>query len=56
MKGMTWMYNFLKKDNYKRLYELGDDMPSIFFECWYTSADTRIRTRVGLALRLGAFC
>jgi len=45
MKGMTWMYNFLKKNNFKRLYELGDDMPSIFFECWYTSADTRIRTR-----------
>jgi len=38
------MYKFLKKKNYARLYELGDDMPSIFFECWYTSADSRIRT------------
>ena len=38
------MYNFLKKKKFARLYELGDDMPSIFFECWYTSADSRIRT------------
>jgi len=44
MKGMDWMFKFLKKKNYARLYELGDDMPSIFFECWYTSADSRIRT------------
>ena len=42
--GMDWMFKFLKKKNYARLYELGDDMPSIFFECWYTSADSRIRT------------
>ena len=41
---MNWMYKFLKKNKFARLYELGDDMPSIFFECWYTSADSRIRT------------
>ena len=43
LKGMRWMRNFLRKQKYKALYEIGDDAPSIFFEIWYTSADSRIR-------------
>ena len=32
LKGIKYMYRFLKKNNYKALYEIGDDAPSIFFE------------------------
>ena len=43
LKGMRFMRKFLRRDKYKALYEIGDDAPSIFFEIWYTSADSRIR-------------
>ena len=42
-KGLRKMYKFFKKDNYAALHEIGDDAPSIFFECWYTSAHSGIR-------------
>jgi len=45
MNGMTYMRKFLQNDNYKALFAIGDDAPSIFFEIWYTSADSRIRAR-----------
>lgn len=43
LKGMRFMRKFLRRKKYKALYEIGDDAPSIFFEIWYTSADSRIR-------------
>lgn len=43
LKGMKYMAKFLKRDNFKALYEIGDDAPSIFFEIWYTSANSQIR-------------
>ena len=45
LKGMKYMKKFLLKDNCKALYEIGDDAPSIFFEIWYTSANSDIRVR-----------
>ena len=42
-KGLRKMHKFFKKDNYAPLHEIGDDAPSIFFECWYTSANSAIR-------------
>jgi hypothetical protein len=45
MSGMTFMRKFLQKNNYSALHSIGDDAPSIFFEIWYTSADSRIRLR-----------
>ena len=47
LKGMKWMKKFLRRNKYKALYEIGDDAPSIFFEIWYTSADSRIRAEGG---------
>ncbi|KAK3238501.1 hypothetical protein CYMTET_51491 [Cymbomonas tetramitiformis] len=53
MKGMSWMRKFLQKDKYAALHDIGDDAPSIFFEVWYTSADSRIRVRArGIAVEL----
>ena len=43
-KGIKYMHKFLRKKKYKNLLEIGDDAPSIFFEMWYTSADSRVRT------------
>ena len=43
LKGLRRMYKFFKKDQYAALHEIGDDAPSIFFECWYTSANSAIR-------------
>ena len=45
VQGMTFMRKFLQKNNYQALHSIGDDAPSIFFEIWYTSADSRIRLR-----------
>jgi hypothetical protein len=45
LKGMKYMKKFLLKDNCKALYDIGDDAPSIFFEIWYTSANSDIRVR-----------
>ena len=42
-KGMIFMHKFFKKNNFAALHEVGDDAPSIFFECWYTSANSTIR-------------
>ena len=42
-KGMIFMHKFFKKNDYAALHEIGDDAPSIFFECWYTSANSTIR-------------
>ena len=42
-KGMIFMHRFFKKNNFAALHEIGDDAPSIFFECWYTSANSTIR-------------
>lgn len=33
-KGMVFMHKFFKKNNFAALHEVGDDAPSIFFECW----------------------
>ena len=44
MKGIKFMQNFFRKSKYKALYAIGDDAPSIFFEMWYTSADSRVRS------------
>ena len=43
VKGLRKMFKFFRKENYAPLYEIGDDAPSIFFECWYTSANSAIR-------------
>jgi hypothetical protein len=51
LKGMKWMKKFLRRNKYKALYEIGDDAPSIFFEIWYTSADSRIRAEGGAIAR-----
>ena len=54
-KGMTWMARFFTRDKHKRLYAVGDDAPSIFFELWYTTADSKIRVRAkAIALDLSA--
>jgi len=45
MRGMGWLFKFLTKDKHEALYAIGDDAPSVFFEIWYTSADSRIRCR-----------
>ena len=42
-KGMNYLYKFFKKNNFAALHEIGDDAPSIFFECWYTSSNSAIR-------------
>lgn len=39
------MKKYLLKNNCRALYEIGDDAPSIFFEIWYTSANSDIRLR-----------
>ena len=44
MKGIKFMQHFFRKNQYKALYAIGDDAPSIFFEMWYTSADSRVRS------------
>lgn len=50
MKGMTWLNKFLNAKNNAALYAIGDDAPSVFFEIWYTSADSRIRCKaMGIA-------
>jgi len=38
------MSTLLTKNNFKVLYDIGDDAPNIFFEIWYTSANSTIRT------------
>jgi len=43
VKGLKMMHKFFKKKNFEALHEVGDDAPSIFFECWYTSANSSIR-------------
>jgi hypothetical protein len=45
MKGMDWLSRYLNKDKNAALYAIGDDAPSVFFEIWYTSADSRIRCK-----------
>ena len=45
MRGMDWLARFLAKDGNAALYAIGDDAPSVFFEIWYTSADSRIRCK-----------
>jgi hypothetical protein len=53
MKAMTWMEKFLRKDKYQALKAIGDDAPNIFFEIWYTSADSRVRVRAkGIATEM----
>ena len=42
-KGMNYLHRFFKKNNFAALHEIGDDAPSIFFECWYTSSNSAIR-------------
>ena len=44
-KAMSFMHKFLTKNNNKNLYTIGDDAPSIFFEMWYSTAESTIRTR-----------
>ena len=44
MKGIKFMQHFFRKSQYKAFYAIGDDAPSIFFEMWYTSADSRVRS------------
>ena len=44
MRGISYMHQFLRKHKYRNLHSIGDDAPSIFFEMWYTSADSRVRT------------
>ena len=34
-QGMTFMRNFLRKNNFAALIEIGDDAPCIFFEIWF---------------------
>ncbi len=43
-RGLRKMFKFFRRDGFSALHELGDDAPSIFFECWYTSANSAIRT------------
>ena len=53
MKAMTWMEKFLRANKYKALHAIGDDAPNIFFEIWYTSADSRVRVRAkGIATEM----
>jgi len=51
LKGMKFMKKFLRRNKYAALYDIGDDAPSIFFEIWYTSADSRIRAEGGAIAR-----
>jgi hypothetical protein len=44
MKGIKFMQKFFRKNKYEALHAIGDDAPSIFFEMWYTSADSRVRS------------
>eukprot|EP00944_MAST-04C_sp_MAST-4C-sp1_P004730 g4730.t1 len=44
MKGIKFMQKFFRKNKYQALHAIGDDAPSIFFEMWYTSADSRVRS------------
>eukprot|EP00947_MAST-08B_sp_MAST-8B-sp1_P000735 g735.t1 len=48
---MKYMHKFLRRSNYAPLYDIGDDAPAIFFEIWYTSADSRIRAKAGEVAR-----
>merc|ERR1712216_676309 len=43
LKGMRFMHRFLLKDKAHALMEVGDDAATLFFEIWYTSANTQIR-------------
>ena len=43
-RGLRHMFRFFKKKKYEALHDIGDDAPSIFFECWYTSLHSKIRT------------
>lgn len=45
-RGMKHMYKFFRRNNYSALHEVGDDAPSIFFECWCASRIARIASRV----------
>jgi hypothetical protein len=45
LKGMKYMKKYLLKNNCAALFDIGDDAPSIFFEIWYTSANSDIRVR-----------
>jgi len=58
MKGMSWMRKYLRKNNYAALLDVGDDAAQIFFEMWYTSADSRVRAYAkGISIEmLEKFC
>jgi hypothetical protein len=50
---MAWLSKFLQKDKCSALYSVGDDAPSVFFEIWYTSANSQIRNSAkGIAKKL----
>jgi hypothetical protein len=44
MKGLHWMHRFLTKNHCEALVGIGDDAACIFFEIWYTSASSTIRS------------
>lgn len=43
VKGIKNMAKFFTAKGCAALYEVGDDAPAIFFECWYTSSNSSIR-------------
>merc|ERR550534_79564 len=50
---MRWMHKFLTKNTCQALIEIGDDAACLFFEIWYTSVSSTIRSAArGIAIDL----
>jgi len=50
---MKWLSAFLCRKKHSALFAIGDDAPSVFFEIWYTSANSRVRGEAkGIAIKL----
>jgi hypothetical protein len=44
MKGMQWMRRFLTVNSMEAMIDIGDDAACLFFEIWYTSSSSTIRS------------
>ena len=44
LRGMRWMRKFLSSERHRALIEIGDDGACIFFEIWYTSSSSVLRS------------
>eukprot|EP00927_Polykrikos_kofoidii_P065757 TRINITY_DN61473_c0_g1_i1.p1 TRINITY_DN61473_c0_g1~~TRINITY_DN61473_c0_g1_i1.p1 ORF type:complete len:580 (+),score=81.71 TRINITY_DN61473_c0_g1_i1:3-1742(+) len=53
LRGMRYMHAFLLQNDAAPLFAIGDDAVCVFFEIWYTSADSLIRANAkGVAIEL----